>query len=91
MDRGIDVDNVNAVLLSDGWHDVVGGSFNLASYEYYRSVHGRRKIVDPDQPAEVVHRAGASGITAAGFSFKTAGGSYIAGPLSAVLAVRCRP
>ena len=70
----INVDKVQAVLLADGWHEVVGKSFDLDAYEFH----------DNDV---VVHGGGQSGVCATGFRFKTKDG-VLTGPLTAVLAVR---
>jgi hypothetical protein len=89
MSLAIDVDEVTAVLLADGWHKVAEESFDIDSYEF---VAGSR----------TVHGGGDSDVCASGFQFKERvrpdepGGSrgqavIIRGPLSAVLAVRTTP
>jgi hypothetical protein len=88
MSLAIDVDTVTAVLLADGWHDVADESFELDSYEFLWS--GRRgvKVEEVEHDPILLHGGGHSGICAAGFSFKTADGKTMCGPLSSVLAVR---
>lgn len=73
----IDVETVTAVLLADGWHDVIPGTFYLDAYEF----------VSSDQ-SETLHRGGQSGVSATGFSFSDGLRTTISGPLTAVLAVR---
>lgn len=74
MSLGIEVDDVTAVLLADGWHVVEGDSFDLDAYEFE---HNDR----------LLHGGGQSGICSIGFAFTDETG-YIAGPLTAILAVR---
>lgn len=77
MSLAIDVDDVTAVLLADGWHEIARledseiASFDVDAYEF---VMGHRLLV-----ADV----------GAGFEFIDAGtGARMCGPLSSVLAVR---
>jgi hypothetical protein len=83
MSLAIDVDHITAVLLSDGWHDVVAKSFTTDSYEYlwYPSAGSKHDF-------QLLHGGGASGVCATGFEFKTADGDRMAGPLTAIQAVR---
>jgi hypothetical protein len=74
MSLSIDVDKVRGVLLADGWHQVVGNSFDLDAYEY---MHGDT----------LIHGGGEGGMKATGFRFKDANGP-VYGPLSSILAVR---
>jgi hypothetical protein len=77
MSLAIDVDRVTRVLLADGWHEVCEDSFGLDSYEYVEA------------NGHIRHGGGDSGVCATGFAFKTDdGGEYMAGPLTAILAVR---
>jgi hypothetical protein len=72
----IDTDSVEAVLLADGWHEVHGHSFDLDAYEF----------VDEGRT-----RGGTSGVSSTGFEFfEAAGGTgyKLAGPLTAIVAVR---
>jgi hypothetical protein len=72
----IDTDSVEAVLLADGWHEVHGNSFDLDFFEF---VYEERT------------RGGISGVSSMGFEFfEAAGGTgyKLAGPLSAIVAVR---
>ena len=77
MSLSIDVDKVIGVLLADGWHEVGGDSFTLDAYEY----------LSGDQ---LVHGGGQSGVCVTGFEFTDIGGYVIAGPLTAIHAVRRR-
>jgi hypothetical protein len=78
MSLAIDTDDVKEVLLADGWHKVIKQSFCIDAYEY---LDGKGK------DAFCVHGGGQSGVCAAGFTFST-GKAKIAGPLTAILAVR---
>ena len=78
MSLAIDVDEVSAVLLADGWHEVGDQSFSLAAYEY---IHG----------GATIHKGGEAGLTSTGFRFSDAGGYVMYGPLTAILAVRYNP
>jgi hypothetical protein len=75
MSLAIQVDNVAAVLLPDGWHDVADNSFNIDSYEY---VHGDL----------TVHGGGWGGVCSSGYSFTEPDGTAFAGPLTAIVGVR---
>jgi hypothetical protein len=82
MSLAIEIKNVTRVLLADGWHDVEKDSFTVDSYEYIQS------HPNPDRNPLVLHGGGNSGVCAAGFAFRGAvGGEWIAGPLTAILAV----
>jgi len=71
MSLAIDTDRVTAVLLADGWHDVVDKSFNLDAYEFMWD-----------------GRLVGSGSSATGYDFEEGNGSRLAGPLTAIIAVR---
>lgn len=79
MSLAINVDNVDAVLLADGWHDVADNedgvsSFSMDAYEY---VWG-----------EFVHQDSRHCATL-GFDFVEVKTGYrIAGPVTSILAVR---
>jgi hypothetical protein len=77
MSLAISADDVTAVLLADGWHEVAARSFDLDSYEYHEHADGL-----------MIHGGGASGVCSTGFEFTTDEGDRLAGPLTAVLAVR---
>jgi hypothetical protein len=81
MSLAIEIDDVSAVLLADGWHIVADDSFTIDSYEFVDGKDSRGDRV-------VVHGGGAEGICAVGFAFKRADETVICGPLTAVLAVR---
>ncbi|RSM73470.1 hypothetical protein DMH04_41400 [Kibdelosporangium aridum] len=77
MSLAIDVDEITAVLLADGWHTVANKSFTLDSYEFvWRD--------------STMHGGGQSGVCSAGFEFTDDSGAMLSGPLTAVLAVRRR-
>lgn len=82
MSLAIDVDRITAVLLPDGWHTVADQSFTIDAYEYLWNPPGTRH--DPD----VLHGGGQSGVCASGFAFRSPDESTIAGPLTAIAAVR---
>ena len=75
MSLAIDVDIIEKVLLSDGWHEVAGGSVQVDAYEYIR---GGRAVL----PAGQVH-----GLTPTGAQWREPSGSMVACPITAVLAV----
>ena len=77
MSLAIEVDDVVAVLLADGWHTVYEDSFYLDSYEFLWG-------------EQVLQGGGQSGICSNGFTFKSADRSYLSGPLTAILAVRTK-
>jgi hypothetical protein len=77
----IDTNSVTEVLLSDGWHSVESdkagdSTFDLDSYEFHWG-------------EMLVHGGGRHGVCAIGFAF-IEGKARIAGPLTAILAVRYR-
>jgi hypothetical protein len=81
MSIAIEIDGVKQVLLSDGWH-IVGeneegdSTFALDAYEYLWG-------------EQVVHGGGSSGVCSTGFVFfDDSTQNWVAGPLTAVLAVR---
>lgn len=81
MSLAIDVDHVTEVLLADGWHQVLDGSFTLDAYEYLWYSAG-----NPDE-AQILHGGGNSGVCATGFGFKSSDG-WLYGPLTAIQAVK---
>jgi hypothetical protein len=92
MSLAIDVDEVNRVLLSDGWHDVAARSFALDSYEFlWSGVDGLtvHDLIAKGHEPQVLLGGGQSGICSIGFTLKDgASGQMICGPLTAVLAVQ---
>lgn len=102
MSIAIDITRIEAVLLADGWHKVVG-KFDIDSYEYLWSGMGDMSLEDLEEKNRtrdykveqhrdpmIVHGGGESGVCASGFVFETEDGTQMAGPLTAVLAVRFR-
>lgn len=78
MSLAIQCDNVERVLLSDGWHTVYKDSFGLDSYEYLWG-------------EQIMHGGGNSGISATGFVFQESFGKKIrtfGGPLTSIIAVQ---
>ena len=90
MSLAIDIDTVTRVLLADDWHAVADQSFTLDAYEFLWSGQSGLKVKDlPDSYSPMImHSGGQSGVCATGFSFLTTDGSRMAGPLTAILAVR---
>jgi len=94
MSLAINIDKVNRVLLSDGWHDVLDKSFNLDAYEYLWYPNEDTTSMD----AEIVHGSGQSGVCATGFEFistiKLEEGTIQkvrrSGPLTAIQAVETK-
>jgi len=97
MSLAIDPNEVTAVLLADGWHEVqvLGdnswSSFDLDSYEYVDAQS------DPDRDPIVLVGGGQSGICSVGFTFRelvdengTRRYCTVMGPLTSILAVRTR-
>lgn len=76
MSLNIDIDDVSAVLLADGWHPVAGQSFDLDSYEFKRG------------DLRLLGGGACPGVPHTGFSFLDEDGDRIDGPLTALLAVR---
>ncbi|PZS22128.1 MAG: hypothetical protein DLM60_05005 [Pseudonocardiales bacterium] len=83
----IDVDEVTAVLLADGWYDVANESFNVDSFEFVWH-HPGPQLDQFEREFEVLHSRGTNGVCATGFEFTTTEGTAIAGPLTAILAVK---
>ena len=82
MSLAIDVDEVRAVLLADGWHDVKDESFEIDAYEFVRG----------DEPRLLGGQS--DGVCSAGARWREAGygGSNdreIFCPLTSILAVKC--
>ena len=76
MSLAIDTNDVAAVLLADGWHNVTDQSFDLDSYEYLTPY------------GDVLLGGGAcEGVPSTGFAFITDGGRRIKGPLTSLLAI----
>jgi hypothetical protein len=76
MSLSIDIQKVASVLLADGWHQVVLGSFELGGYDFIR------------QNAVVLTGATTHGLPATGARWKEAGDVVVACPVTAILAVR---
>jgi hypothetical protein len=94
MSLAIDIDKVNRVLLSDGWHTVIDKSFALDAYEYLWYPNEDTTIMD----AKIVHGGGRSGVCSQGFTFvstrtleeDTIQQVTMSGPLTAIQAVETR-
>jgi hypothetical protein len=84
MSLAIDVDKVVAVLLNDGWHDVIEQSFALDAYEFeWFATEGHR-----EQDEGELCTPGNYGVSALGFMFRDSNDTFMAGPVSAILSVR---
>jgi hypothetical protein len=88
MSLSIDIDEVAAVLLADGWHEVADNdegvsSFDLDAYEFIWRTR-------EDRDALTLHGGGQSEVCATGFIFAEKGKrkGMLCGPLTAILAVR---
>lgn len=76
MSLAINTDDVEGVLLADGWHDVTNRSFDIDAYEY--TWNGR-----------VVLGGGVcEGVPSTGYEFTSTDGKKYCGPLTAILSVR---
>lgn len=86
MSLGIEVNEVVSVLLADGWHEVHDSSFYLDSYEYIES------HPDDDPARKMVYLNGGQEplVPATGFTFREAGGTWMFGPLTSIVAVRAK-
>jgi hypothetical protein len=81
MAKAVHVSDITALLLSDGWHSVQPGSFNLAPYA----------IVDgtpEDNDLAIKQMPGTNGITRAGWYCQEQQGFVLCGPLTAIVALR---
>jgi hypothetical protein len=87
MSLAIDVDEVTAVLLPDGWHDVLDRSFSLDSYEYIWWQDMKPEQRERENPMVMLGGGQVQGVPSTGFTFKAKDG-WLAGPLTAVLAVK---
>lgn len=94
----IDIDKVTAVLLADGWHDVAWrddeSTFEIDAYEYIDGDHFRDLMQRGGDGSSAVRLGGGAeegvGVPATGFMFATGAGEVMAGPITAILAVRTR-
>lgn len=86
MSLAIEVDDVVAVLLRDGWHKVTNKSFEIDAYEFiHRDYPGVRD-------AQVRVGGGTvEGVSSTGARWQGPGGSWTACPFPEILAVRYRP
>jgi hypothetical protein len=78
MSLAIEIDLVTQVLLVDGWHEVVEGSFLLDAYEYVSDGSTDGGLGGGDDEL----------ICATGFSFVDEANDRISGPLTSILAVK---
>ncbi len=74
MSLAIDTNKIVAVLIGNGWYEVVDRSFDIDSYEFVEDNH-------------TVHMGGAGGTCSTGFMFRGPEG-WMMGPLTSILAVR---
>jgi hypothetical protein len=87
MSLAIEVDYVTGVLLRDGWHEVVDGSFRIDAYEY---IHRDRpeRMLNPDDI--LVGGGRIPGVSSTGAAWSEAGGTCVACPVPSILAVKYR-
>jgi hypothetical protein len=76
MSLRINVDKVKQVLLADGWHKVIDGSFDIDAYEFLWN------------DTVLVGGGTVQGVPSTGAMWTEEDGSYIACPLTAILAVK---
>ena len=98
MSLAIDVEKVKAVLLSDGWHEIMPKSFSIDSYEFLEypdgydhkkgGWHQRDKFNETMTPF-ILHGGGNNGVCASGFWFREkVSREVVFGPLTSILAVK---
>jgi hypothetical protein len=86
MSLAIEVDYVTGVLLRDGWHEVLENSFTIDAYEYVHSEAGSTLF-----ERELLVKGGkVKGVSATGAAWTEPGGSCVACPFPAILAVKYR-
>ena len=79
MSLHIALNRVAAVLLSDGWHYVSDNSFDLDAYEFH------------DDGRSVLMGGQVAGVCSTGGAWQEASGTWMACPLTAILAVQLAP
>jgi len=100
MSLAIDIDAVTAVLLADGWHEVMDDSFCLDAYEFIESPKPGDPNLDRERRARAAWESDVLTVlgggqerlvSATGFSFQTEFADtigWLSGPLTSILAVR---
>jgi hypothetical protein len=88
MSLAIDVDRITHVLLADGWHKVVGRSFDLDSYEYIQKSDEHEPGEHQSQPIPLLRGGAVAGIPSTGACWNEAGDIRLSCPLTAILAVK---
>lgn len=88
MSLAIDIDKVTSVLIGGHWHKVATNSdgvssFGLDAYEYVWGSHS-----DKNGFPKLIHGGGEHGIETTGFGFATPQGDVIAGPMTAIQALK---
>src|SRR5271166_596156 len=78
MSLYIEVDDVAAVLLADGWHTVTNKSFELDAYEFHNG------------KVDLLCGGAVEGVCSRGAMWTEADGAIVCCPLTAVLAVRTK-
>jgi hypothetical protein len=86
MSLAIEMSDVTAVLLADGWHEVAEDSFYIDSYEYVDSYPAH---LDRD-PLVVLGGGREPLIPATGFTFRDTDGALIYGPMTSIIAVKAK-
>lgn len=79
MSLNIEVDDVQQVLLADGWHTVAHDSFEIDAYEFHH--------LERDRLLGGV----AEGVCSTGAVWTEKDGAQVYCPLTAILAVRTKP
>jgi hypothetical protein len=87
MSLTIDVDEVTGVLLAGGWHTVAPGSLTIDALHLVESgipgaTVAQMHDMDPNREPMRVHD------DESGFSFQSDDGSWVSGPVAAILAFR---
>ena len=84
MSPGPDITDITAVLLADGWHEVLDYSFHIDAYSFWAVTDDDAD--DDDAEPSLMYDGGA------GFWFLTddGGPAILSGPMSSVLAVQNR-
>jgi hypothetical protein len=81
MSLAIDPARINRVLLADGWHSCVQGSFDLDAYEYIERYGDSKKTL-------MIFGGGQdSQVSSTGFRFEMTSGGWLYGPITSILAI----
>lgn len=78
MSLSINIHAVTAVMIGNEWHEIEPGTFDLDSYEF------------EDNGSTILEGGSVEGISHTGYTFTLSHGATIAGPLTAIQAIRYR-